>query len=110
MSNPQLEIVPLRDDPEPYCWTSPEHAEYYTIYERGVNDLAQAIVDVPTLDDATRCALAQQSAEVLLWVGTMFVAVRLPESLSRGRLNLEAWRELSLLPHEAGESAGLDRL
>lgn len=105
MSPGPLEIVPLRDDPEPFCWSAPEQAEYYTVYERDDDDLARAIVDVPTLDDALTYALSTPPAHAFLWTGAMLVEVSAPAFLQQSVLTAKPWRTLDRLPHEVRASA-----
>lgn len=71
----EYEILPLRDHPEPYSWTSPEEADCFTVYERGNDGLASAQVDVPTLNEALVYAQVRRIESALLWTGAMFVRV-----------------------------------
>lgn len=84
MAHPTYEIMPLTDEPEPYTWSSPEEADYYTVYARGEDARALARVDVPSLEAAW--AYVELEADgpprALVWMGWSFVEISRPASMT----------------------------
>lgn len=73
MTAETYEIIPLRDNPEPFTWCSPEAAEYYSVYARGPESQARALVDTPSLNEALVYASISEVEAVALWTGASFV-------------------------------------
>lgn len=85
MRKRRFEVIPLRDDPEDYTWCSPELADYFTVYERDDEDLAHAIADLASLDEALVFAMVRTEQPAALWTGRMFIEARVngPTALLR---------------------------